>query len=782
VGVWRRLMQSADADDMLVQEIRARQYFDCARMLPFATLAIYIVAGLAAWRYEDFAPPLALWTCLAIVAIAQADLLFANRRGKRLHRDIEVRDHLRITFAVGIVSAAMIFPTLYWFPRVPIEEQLLTSVSVAGLIGAGGFVLAPIASAALCWTIVMTLLSAVALAIAAETRPIFWAVLAMLSLYGVAMCVFVAGASRALAARVRAELRAERQRDVVGLLLRDFEGSSRDWLWETDEHGHLRHASVRLAEAFNRPVEELEGLSLVDLLRATFSESAEDAIEAHDFLRLRLASRQAFRDHVVPVVVGSDIRWWSLTAKPLFDARHIHMGWRGVGSDVTETQLRENEMKRLANFDHLTALANRRQFRSHLDAMLAPGSEEKRATLFVLDLDNFKVVNDTLGHLIGDQVLREVARRLQSVVSADDMLSRLGGDEYALIVPGELSDAQCYERGRSLLNVLREPFYVRESRIEVRASVGIAQTPAHALNSDDLLKAADTALYSAKDAGRDSVNLFNVEMDLRARKRAALQTDLGGAVENEELELHYQPQIDARSMQILGFEALLRWRRNRYRVLSPAEFISVAEETGLIVPIGTWVIRTACKDAQQWPANLFVGVNISAVQFASRGLVDTVTQAVSESGLASQRLELEITESSLITDSNHARDTLTSLRALGLTIALDDFGTGYSSLAYLRSFPLDKLKIDRAFTVGLAEDPSGEASAIVRAIIQLASALKLTTVAEGVETQAQLEALRSKGCNEVQGYYFARPMPAAEVFAFIEAWNEKRHQTADTIT
>jgi diguanylate cyclase (GGDEF)-like protein len=772
-------MRAADANDSLAQEIRAQQYFDCTRMLPFASIPIFAIAGLAAWRYSAHTPSWLIWVCLSAVAIAQTDLLFASWRGKRLNRDIGRRDLWRVTLCVGVVVAAMMLPTVYWFPNVALEEQLLIAVSVAGLIGAGGFVLSPIASAGLCWTLTAMLIAAITLAIAAQDRPIYWIVLGMLLLYGIAMSIFGIGASRSLVARALAERRAERQRDLVGLLLRDFEGSSRDWLWETDQEGRLRHASVRLAEVFDRSAESLEGLSLVDLLRSTFSDATNDAVEAHDFLRLRLASRQAFRDHIVPVVVGSEIRWWSLTAKPLFDPRHLHVGWRGVGSDVTESQLRENEMMRLANYDHLTGLANRRQFRAQLDTILAPESEERRATLFVLDLDNFKSVNDTLGHWIGDQVLHEVAKRLQSVVSADEVLARLGGDEYALIVPGELTEQRCRDRGHAMLAALREPFHVREFRIEMRASIGVAQTPAHALSTDDLLKAADTALYSAKDDGRDSVNLFSVELDLRARKRAALQTDLGAAVENDELELHYQPQIDARSMQIVGFEALLRWRRNRYRVLSPAEFIGVAEETGLIVPIGTWAMLAACRDAQRWPAHLFVGVNISAVQFASRSLIDTVTQAIDESGLSATRLELEITESSLITDSQYARDTLESLRSLGLTIALDDFGTGYSSLAYLRSFPLDKLKIDRAFTAGLTEEGSGEASAIVRAIIQLASALRLKTVAEGVEAQSQLDSLRAKGCTEVQGYYFARPMPAQEVLAFIEAWDEQRHLLAD---
>jgi diguanylate cyclase (GGDEF)-like protein len=777
VSIGRRLPQLAAEDESLAQQIRSRQFRDCMRLIPMTAPANCALAAAGVWMFHDVAPLQLLVLALIVTFLAEADSLWHYFSSRTMDRHIDEGDLRRISIRLAIIAISLLAPTVFYLPRVSSDEQLLIVAVVAGLIGAGGFVMSPITSAGITWTISTSVVAAIALF--AANRPILWTVLVLMLVYAAAIIAIVVATSRALVARVTAEVRAERQRDLVDLLLKDFEGSSRDWLWETDERGHLRHVSVRLTEAFARPASELDGLSFVDLLRATFSDRADDAVEAHDFLHLRFASRQAFRDHVVPVVIGSEIRWWSLSAKPLYDSTRHHVGWRGVGSDVTEAQLRDIEMTRLANYDYLTGLANRRQFRAHLDSVFGPDSEDHRVTLFVFDLDNFKVVNDTLGHLIGDQVLREVARRLLSVVPSDEKLARLGGDEFALVVSGELDEAGCRERGARLLSVLREPFFVRETRIEIRASVGVARAPEHALGADDLLKAADTALYSAKDEGRDIVSLFTVEMDLRARKRAAVQSDLGNAVENDELELHYQPQIDARTMRLVGFEALLRWRRNRYRVLEPAEFISVAEETGLIVPIGNWVLHRACRDAQQWPTHLFVGVNISAVQFASRGLIDTICEAIAETSITPQRVELEITESSLIKDSHHARETLSALREIGLSVALDDFGTGYSSLAYLRSFPIDKLKIDRAFTSSLIDDAdSGEAGAIVRAIIQLASALRLKTVAEGVETQTQLDALRAKGCTEVQGYYFARPMPAEEVIAFIEAWDEQRHVLA----
>jgi diguanylate cyclase (GGDEF)-like protein len=766
---WRDLLSSPEQDDELAREIRARRFRDCMRMIPLTAPANCALAAVGAWLFYEVTPPLLLLVCLLSTFVAEADSVWHYLRSKTGAHDIEDGDLRRIAIRVSIIGVSLLLPTVFWLPRVDADEQLLIITVIAGLIGLGGFVMSPIATAGISWTLCTTVIATVALASA--NRPVLWTIFALLIAYAVTLCAIVVATSHSLAARVRAEVRAERQRDLVDLLLKDFEGSSRDWLWETDRDGRLRHVSARLAETFARAASALEGHSLVDLLRTSFSERAEDAVESHDFLQLRFASRQAFRDHVVPVVMGAGIRWWSLTAKPLYDAGHRHVGWRGVGSDVTETYERDLEMQRLANFDHLTGLANRRQFRASLDALLAVDREDRSAVLYVLDLDNFKVVNDTLGHLIGDQLLREVGRRLSAESRVGELLARLGGDEYALVVPGVFDEAESRARGSAMLDALREPFYVRETRIEIRASVGIAYAPEHGFNCDDLLKAADTALYAAKDAGRNAISLFTAEMELLARKRARVQSELGDAVANDELELHYQPQIDLRSMRVVGFEALLRWRRDRHRLLPPADFISVAEETGLIVPIGTWAVRRACFDAMSWPEDLFVAVNISAVQFASRSLVDAVNDAVSDSGISATRLELEITESSLIKDSGYAREMLTTLRKLGHRVALDDFGTGYSSLAYLRSFPLDKLKVDRAFTIALEHDERGEASAIVRAIIQLASALQLRTVAEGVETQAQLDAVRAKGCLEVQGFLFARPMPAQEISAFLEAWN-----------
>ena len=378
---------------------------------------------------------------------------------------------------------------------------------------------------------------------------------------------------------------------------------------------------------------------------------------------------------------------------------------------------------------------------------------------------------------MGDQMLREVARRLSPLIGEGDVLARLGGDEYALIVPGESSDAEYEAHGQRVLDALREPCYINAVRIEIRASVGLAYAPRHANNAEQLFKAADAALYASKDAGRDTVRVFNEEMDALARHRSSVMTELGHALERGELELHYQPQINLRTRAIVGFEALLRWRHSQRGMITPDEFIPTAEETGMIVPIGDWVLHQACLEAMRWPEKIFVAVNLSAVQFASRSLIESIKNALAHARLPADRLELEITESSLIQDSSGARDTIKALRTIGAHVALDDFGTGYSSLAYLRSFPLDKLKIDRAFTHALERDEQGESSAIVRAIIELATALKLKATAEGVETASELESLRAMGCHEMQGYYFAKPIPADKIPVFLEEWQAGRGAT-----
>jgi diguanylate cyclase (GGDEF)-like protein len=766
---WLFETTSVDDDDpWLSQEIRDRQFRACTELIPATVVVISLLAIAQAWYFYSVSP---LWLLVLSVGVTlacefdSARHYFASKR--RIH-PITDRDLQRIAVRVVIIGIALYSPHIYWGATFTPDELLVLVAAVAAMIGAGGFVMAPVASAGIGWTVATSVVAAISLA--NLNRPVLWFVLGLLVVYCVMICMMVASASATLKARARAEVRAERQRDLVGLLLKDFEGSSRDWLWETDERGALRRSPERFSEAFGTSIATLDGESLVDKLRGTFAAAGLPADEAHDFLQLRLSGRHAFRDHVVPLIIDRETHWWSLSAKPLLDQQSRHVGWRGVGTDVTLAKRQEREMNWLANFDSLTALANRHQFQTFLDTLFSQKDLDTSAVLCIIDLDNFKNANDSLGHQVGDALLRMIAERLRSTVLPGEMLARLGGDEYALVIPGTVSAAAAEIRGNALLNRLREPFHVNESRVEVSASLGIAIAPDHASTADELFRAADTALYAAKESGRDTLEVFSPQMYRRAQHRLNTQHELVRALERGEFELHYQPQIEVKTLRVVGFEALLRWRKPNGQLVSPMEFIPIAEDSGLIVPIGDWVIDRACRDLKRWPEQTFVAVNLSAMQFASRSLIETVHAGVLMSGIDASRLEFEITESSFIHDSTRARETLQTLRAMGHRIALDDFGSGYSSLAYLRSFSIDKLKMDRAFTVGLEHDANGSAGAIVRAIIDLAGALNLRTVAEGVESASQLEALRTIGCDDVQGFLFSRPLPASAIDEFLHSW------------
>jgi len=451
--------------------------------------------------------------------------------------------------------------------------------------------------------------------------------------------------------------------------------------------------------------------------------------------------------------------------------RMEHGGWVVTYEDVTERRKAQARVAHMARHDSLTDLPNRTLFREKMgeglnQVAIAGGS---MAVLY-FDLDNFKTVNDRLGHAAGDRLLRWVAARLKENVGEHDTIARLGGDEFAVLQRGP--QPQSAERlARRLVEIIGHPPPLESQSIHVGVSVGIAIAPDHGLDADELMKCADLALYQAKAKGRGAYQLFEPAMEEQARSRHALEHDLRGALEANQFHLVFQPQVQLDTTKLTGFEALLRWKHPSRGLVSPAEFIPIAEENGLIVPIGEWVLRTACATAASWP-DVTVAVNLSPVQFHSRGLVTMVMSALAEAGLPPQRLELEVTETALLDDSEATIGILHQLRALGVRVSLDDFGVGYSSLSYLRKFPFDRIKIDRSFVGTLGESP--ESVAIVRTIASLGSVLGVETTAEGVETVEQLDFVRECGCTAVQGYYFGRPCPASEVGRTIETLNAVR--------
>ncbi|HYS91390.1 MAG TPA: EAL domain-containing protein [Bradyrhizobium sp.] len=436
-------------------------------------------------------------------------------------------------------------------------------------------------------------------------------------------------------------------------------------------------------------------------------------------------------------------------------------GWVTTLEDITERRRVEDRITHLAHYDALTDLPNRALFHEQLKrelARIAPG--EQLAVLYI-DIDEFKSVNDTLGHLIGDELLKSVAASLGRCVRDTDFVARLGGDEFAIVQTGIRTADDVTGLVTRVLDTIREPYECLGHQVTTDASIGIALAPQHGTDLDQILKNADLAMYAAKSAGRRTYRFFEPEMDARVRARRILEMDLRQAISDGAFEVHYQPCVNLRDNKITGCEALLRWRHSERGMISPAEFIPIAEETGLINQLGEWVLATACAEATTWPDHIKLAVNVSPVQFKSGTLALKIVAALAASGLPASRLELEITEAVLIRDDEAALAILHQLRAIGVGIALDDFGTGYSSLSYLQRFPFDKIKIDRCFVNDIAE-PDGS-SCIVQAVVNIAAARQMTTTAEGVETQQQRELLRALGCAEMQGYLFSPAKPAAEI-------------------
>jgi diguanylate cyclase (GGDEF)-like protein len=460
------------------------------------------------------------------------------------------------------------------------------------------------------------------------------------------------------------------------------------------------------------------------------------------------------------IIKVPDGRVFSVISKPLMGG-----GWIATHEDITDRKLAEERIVHMARHDALTDLPNRTMLRECLEYELRRVKRGEGLAIFCLDLDNFKGVNDTLGHPIGDQLLKVVADRLRGCIRDSDTIARLGGDEFAIIMTAVDDPRAAVALAKRIRESITRPYDLDGHQLLTDISIGISLAPIDATEPDLLLKNADMALYGAKADGRGTYRFFEPEMDARMKARRELEMHLRKALVNAEFDLHYQPLVNLQTDAITGFEALLRWNHPDRGLVSPADFVPIAEETGFIVPLGEWVLRRACQEAANWPVDIKVAVNLSPVQLKNKNFVELVMNVLANSGLAADRLQLEITETVLMQNTFNTLATLQKLRALGVQIALDDFGTGYSSLSYLRSFPFDKIKIDRSFIQDLSS--SKEPIAIVHAVAGLAKSLNMVSTAEGVETKQQRDALQALGCVEMQGYLFSRPRPPAELAEFL---------------
>ena len=754
----RALLGLRDPNDAIDwAPIRAAQLNAGRQLALFLLVANLVGAGLSVMLLQHHAPAwmLAAWALLTgTVALAVMRRRFAVR-----HRDATTATlgELRDTVLEGIALAAVwSVPPLAMGTRLPTEIAMglwivLSVMMTAAAVALAALPLATISFLGILGTAVTVMLAVHGLPVLAGATALF-AILLIVGCYqhGKALVVISAG-----------KIGLAERDETVSLLLRDFEDDNSDWLWEIDGARRIVRASPRFAQSFGFDPGTVNGMSILQLFAGPHWTTG-DFPAGLRALAEKLKAREPFSDLTLPLTIDGDERWFTLAASPRFDDRGMFIGFRGVGSDVTAQRESAERINRLARFDMLTGLPNRLYLNEQL-AHVTGEAEARRArcAFMMIDLDRFKAVNDTLGHPVGDRLLGQVSDRLGKLVTDGDMVGRLGGDEFAVVVRDASDIARVERLAQRIIDALSLPYEVDEHTLYIGASVGLAIGPRDGRTAEMLIRSADLALYRSKDAGGGVFHAYDPQLHIMAEERRVLEIALRAALENQQMRLEYQPVVAADTGALTGFEALLRWVHPELGVISPTKFVPLAEEARLIVPLGEWALRTACHEAAQWPATTRVAVNVSPEQLNNASFVAVVTSALATSGLAPDRLELEVTEGVFLREGTGAIRVLERIIDLGVRISLDDFGTGYSSLGYLTRTHFSSIKIDRSFVQGASRGVK-ESLAIVRAVVALAESLGMATTAEGVETEAEYMLLRDLGCTKVQGFYFGRPLPVVE--------------------
>nr|WP_189338582.1 EAL domain-containing protein [Sphingobium sp. SCG-1] len=700
-------------------------------------------------------PILIGWTAAAVGLMALSFRLSRKRIG-RDYAGLERRDiivHGAIHIAQGLVWAAATFT----LPQTGHPEQVIALWTLTSCLMAG----AAVAFSALP-------LAAIGFLVTAGTSG-FWLfereygpnLLALATSYALVLLIASLKHARAFGSHLRTSSELAEKSEVVSLLLREFEDSGADWLWQTDSARRINGVSPRFAAILGVSPEELEGKPLVQILAGKDWDSGNFTPELRA-LAERLKRRESFSNIVMPVEIGGAIRWWELSASPRVDDNGSFLGFRGVGSDVTQQRQSSDKIAQLARFDALTNLPNRLQLSEALSAALEGVTKwNSRCAFLMIDLDRFKAINDTLGHQVGDKLLEQVALRLMKACGPGETCGRIGGDEFAIVMRDVTDTYRIEQFALRVIEYLSRPYEVDQHTLYIGASIGSAIAPRDGRTTETLIRSADLAMYRAKDEGGGVHCQYEPRLHIHAEERRTLEIALREALEKDQLHVVYQPVVNAVSGAIEGFESLVRWTHPEMGAISPAKFIPVAEDARLIAPIGEWVLRTACAEAMNWPHDVRIAVNVSAEQLHNGQFVACVVSALAQSGLPPHRLELEVTESVFMREGTTATEVLEQLLALGVRLSLDDFGTGYSSLGYLSRTRFNTIKIDRSFVVSAARNVP-ESLAIIRAVVALANSLGMATTAEGVETQAEVEMVNTLGCTKIQGFYFGRPMPANE--------------------
>ena len=742
-------------------EIFGRQVLAAMKVAPRANLAnatniIVVTLYIALPGHPVFA---LVWVGLALPAAAlRAVVWWLGERASppRPTAVLRRRYHRISMLEVTLQASLNAILAAYLLPRIDPDRQVVLVASIAGILGAGAVALSTVRSVGTLWVVLHV--STIAPTFLAMDRTAYDVLTVQTFVYGAVLVAGVVYLADSFRRRTLAEINARREHQVVELLLDDFEDGSRDWLWETDSQGALTHASERLAEVSGYSVESLRGLTMVALL-GRLAHPSDDGRRSVELLTDAMARGVGVRDHLLHVQVGGSEHWWAISAKPRKAADGRVLGWRGVGADTTQAHTHGLEMVRLAETDPLTALANRRRFQESLDSVLDGAPSAGEVHLAIFDLDNFKVVNDTLGHSVGDELLVQVALRM-AARREDDFIARLGGDEFAVVTQPSSPPDFAELLFAPYQDVFTEPFIVRGNRLHVTTSVGCARAWPGTTRAEELVGRADLALYAAKAAGPGRMSSYTSSMTMRARERASLVADLQRAITREEFLLYYQSQHDLRTGKVVATEALLRWQHPSRGLLPPSEFLEVAEASGLLVPIGGLMLRQACRKLATLGGGVRVAFNVSHSELDANDFLERLEQALDEFGVDPQRLELEVTETAAGTPQSES--LLREVAQLGVRIAIDDFGVGYSSLARLQRMPVDVLKVDRSFAAALrASEPRSTdvARAIMKSAVDIASALGIEVLAEGIETADQLAEVRGLGFDLAQGYFVATPAP-----------------------
>lgn len=749
------LADSADGD---WDHFRAIQYTGLSR---YAILRVVTNLVLGLMVCQLFAGSVPLWQLAGWMAMLGGALYFPaiiyRQSGMVNHDHVARRFLLQLVAATSLIAFVWCIPILSFAPLAgPLELATVWTI-VAALVVGGTLLLNALPLGAVMFNLILMMASIVAFARIGDIVTI-GAIVCFSNL--LALSGFEN--ARAFLLFKLSEVGLAEKDEVVSLLLREFEEGDADWLWQIDASRRIVAASPRFAFAAGREPKDIEGMPLTQLIAGKAWEAGNLPPSLHA-LSDKLTKRESFSNLVVKVLGETKTFWWELSASPRYDDNGTFIGFRGVGSDVTESRESAEKIARLARYDTLTGLPNRLQLTEALDRALSECEQWKtRCGFLMIDLDRFKSVNDTLGHLVGDRLLAQVSLRLRSLMGKDEMCGRLGGDEFGVVMRDTGDGQRIADLAGRIIDVLSRPYEVDAHTLFIGASVGSANGIRDGRTVETLMRSADLALYQSKDEGGGRHNVYEPKLHSHAEERRTMEIALRKALEKDEFSLAYQPVVDAASESLVGFEALLRWYNPEFGQVSPSRFIPLAEDARLVVPIGNWVLHRACREAVSWPADVRVAVNVSAEQLYELDFVDTVVEALSEAGLAPQRLELEVTESVFLREGSRAGETLDRILALGVGLSLDDFGTGYSALGYLSKTRFTTIKVDRSFVQGAARGLP-ESIAIIRAVVAMADSLGMSTTAEGAETEKEVRVIRDLGCKKIQGYYYGRPMAAEDV-------------------